>query len=352
MTTSYTQKGSKDELFLQLLIDSKFRPLRHLVLLLLLAGSLYQKNDVLIKPFDTYAKIAAALILLGLLYLNMYRLIPRLVFKQRYLEYFLWLLFLFVVMMGFFAVGTHFLRPHFQPDYIRNKEGGNIFAICFMFIVFIAASATIKLFQRWIVDSQRINDLETTTMRSELEQLKNQINPHFLFNTLNNANVLTKKDPDKASQVLMKLSDLLRYQLYDSSREKVLLTADIHFLEDFFNLEKIRRDNFDFILSKVGDLSGVFVAPFLFITFVENAVKHNTDPDAASYVHLFFEVNKGRLNFRCINSKPQQSADKGHTGGLGLANVKRRLELLYPGKHTLDIADGISTFTINLNIIL
>ena len=123
-----------------------------------------------------------------------------------------------------------------------------------------------------MLDTQLINELERSKTLTELEQLKNQINPHFLFNMLNNANVLTKKDPEKASQVLMKLSDLLRYQLYDSSRDKVLLTSDIHFLEDFLNLEKVRRDNFDYMISKEGNLSGVFIPPLLFISFVENAV--------------------------------------------------------------------------------
>jgi len=150
---------------------------------------------------------------------------------------------------------------------------------------------------------------------------------------LNNANVLTKKDPNKASEVLMKLSDLLRYQLYDSARDKVLLTSDIRFIEDFLNLEKVRRDNFDFLISKEGDLSGVQIPPLLFISFVENAVKHNNDTEKLSFVNLFFNVSNNELSFKCINSKPKIKAIKNVTGGLGLKNIKRRLELLYPSTH-------------------
>jgi LytS/YehU family sensor histidine kinase len=180
--------------------------------------------------------------------------------------------------------------------------------------------------------------------------LKKQINPHFLFNTLNNANVLTQKDPEKASQVLMKLSDLLRYQLYDSARNKVFLTSDIHFLEDFLNLEKIRRDNFDFSITLNGELQGVEVAPLLFITFVENAVKHNIDAENSSYVYLFFSVIDDELNFHCINSKPHIRVAKSKNGGLGLTNVMRRLELLYPGRHELKVTDTLETFNVHLTI--
>lgn len=195
-----------------------------------------------------------------------------------------------------------------------------------------------------------IYELKQANTNAELDQLKNQINPHFLFNMLNNANVLTKKDPDKASQVLMKLSDLLRYQLYDSARDKVLLTSDIHFLEDFLNLEKIRRDNFDFVISKEGDLNGVQVPPLLFISFVENAVKHNNDVSNSSYVNLYFNVADDKLFFKCINSKPLLKAVNSKSGGLGLANIRRRLELLFPAAHLLKIEDKSDTYCITLTL--
>jgi LytS/YehU family sensor histidine kinase len=162
--------------------------------------------------------------------------------------------------------------------------------------------------------------------------------------------VLAQKDPEKASQVLTKLSDLLRYQLYDSTRSKVLLTADIHFLTDFLNLEKVRRDHFEFIVSKEGEISGLQVPPLLFITFVENAVKHNVDADNPSYVHVYFEVNNDALYFKCINSKPQQQPVKKGAGGLGLSNVRRTLELLYPDKHRLSIEDKTDNYSVSLKI--
>ncbi|WP_246485120.1 sensor histidine kinase [Chitinophaga qingshengii] len=269
----------------------------------------------------------------------MYVLVPKLLFNNRNIAYCLSVLAILVVM----AVGGYFFNPF-------NKANGlNIPLFSFLTALLLAASSSIKLFQKGMMDKQLIYELEQSKTNAELEQLKNQINPHFLFNMLNNANVLTKKDPEKASQVLMKLSDLLRYQLYDSARDKVLLTSDIHFLEDFLNLEKVRRDSFDFLISKEGDLSGVQIPPLLFISFVENAVKHNNDATRPSYVDLYFVVSDDELFFKCINSKPMLTS-AGNAGGLGLANVKRRLELLFPAAHRLNIEDDPERYCVTLTI--
>jgi LytS/YehU family sensor histidine kinase len=187
-------------------------------------------------------------------------------------------------------------------------------------------------------------------MQSELKQLKNQINPHFLLNMLNNANVLTMENPEEASQVLSKLNDMLRYQLNDSTKEKVSLSADIHFLTDFLNLEKIRRDNFEVIISKEGNINNVSIPPLLFIPFVENAIKHNPDNDNSSYVHLYFKVQGQRLQFICENSKPEIPFKKHETGGLGLANIRRRLDLLYNTNYILEITDNKTTYKIILKL--
>jgi sensor histidine kinase YesM len=343
-------KTDRNNLFLELMVHSRYRLCRHLVLILFLASVIYNGKTIGAEPVATYAKIAMLAILLSLFYLNMYRLTPKLLLKNRYAEYGLSVLGLVVIALLFVIGGRYFLKPYFRPVHNREDEGFNIFAFIFMFLVLTVASAAVKLFQRWVVDSRRISELEKTTMQSELQQLKNQINPHFLFNMLNNTNVLIKKDPEKASQVLMKLSDLLHYQLYDSARNKVLLTADIHFLTDLLNLEKIRRDNFEFIVSKEGDISGVQVPPLLFIIFVENAVKHNMDAEKPSYVNIYFRVQNSELHFKCINSKPHKAVLKKNAGGLGLANVRRTLELLYPAKHSFTIKDEINTYCVTLTI--
>lgn len=319
----------------QFLISSKYRLIRHLLLIILITIVLYNSTTEISKP-------TLILIFFFLLfYVNMYLLVPKLLFKNKNVQYCLSVLAIIVIS----AVGGYFYNS------ATNEYGLNIPLFSFLIMVLVAASSSVKLFQKWMVDKQLIDELEKSKTYAELEQLKNQINPHFLFNMLNNANVLTKKDPEKASQVLIKLSDLLRYQLYDSARDKVFLTSDIHFLEDFLNLEKVRRDSFDFLISKEGNLSGVQVPPLLFISFVENAVKHNNDPAKSSYVNLFFDIINNELFFKCINSKPGlKSANNNNTGGVGLANIRRRLELLFPASHSLTIEDNQETYCVSLTI--
>lgn len=342
-------KTFNNDIILRFIVESRYRIFRHFVLICLVAAAFYGKKMEFSEPVNTYVKIAIFLILLSLFYINMYWLVPKLLFRDNYLGYFLWNIVLFILVQ-LLAYNVKQLVSTYFKDPLQHRDDPNLFAVYFVFMVLIGASAAVKLFQRWISDSQRINELETITIQSELEHLKKQINPHFLFNTLNNANVLTQKDPEKASQVLMKLSDLLRYQLYDSVRTKVLLTADIHFLEDFLNLEKIRRDNFDFTITQNGQLQGLEIAPLLFITFVENAVKHNIDAEEHSYVYVFFAVAEEELHFHCINSKPQIKVKRDARGGLGLTNVMRRLELIYPGRHDLRITDSTDTFNVHLTI--
>ena len=336
-------------IFLEFLVAAKYRLYRHLILISFISIGLFYGNDnLVIEPGATIGKIIGIVLLLSLFYLNMYVLIPKLLFRNNYLDYGFAIIVLIVIFFILVLTGRHLLKPYFNNP--QSIEPFNVFLFFFMFFVLVIASAGVKLFQRWIWDTQKINDLEKATLQSELEQLKNQINPHFLFNMLNNANVLTQKDPAKASQVLMKLSDLLRYQLYDSSRTKVLLTPDIHFIEDVLNLEKIRRDVFEFIVIKEGYVSGVQIVPLLFITFVENAVKHNMDGENGSYVHVYFDLKNDVLFFKCINSKPDRMVNKKVNGGLGLANVKRRLELIYPQKHALKIEDNKKNYTVALTI--
>lgn len=330
---------------LQLLIAKKHRIYRHLTLIVFSVTALYYSPPEYIEPVETYSRLVTLLQILLLAYSNMYYFVPKFLFRNRYVIY-----GAFVLAGTIASSAIHRLSAHCFTDYLLPNEQDtvNFFIFSFMTLILIVASAAIKLFQQWIVNMQRIHQLEQVNIRAELEQLKNQINPHFLFNMLNNANVLTKRDPEKASEVLVKLSDLLRYQLYDSSREKVLLTSDIRFLEDFLNLEKVRRDNFDFVISKEGNLS-MLIPPLLFTSFVENAVKHNNDSAKSSYVSLYFNVHGNELLFRCVNSKPAVRAVR-KTGGLGLANIKRRLELLFPTSHELSIDDEPETYSITLTI--
>lgn len=335
-------------LMLQFFITSNYRVYRHLIMIVFISLALFNSDPEYTEPTEAISRVIALLMFLVLVYTNMYLLVPKLLFKNKYLAYSLAVIGIICISALIHRSGQFFYGSDVRLD--STKEDVSFLPFSFVIIILFSASAAIKLFQRWMLDAQLITELERANTNAELEQLKNQINPHFLFNMLNNANVLTKKDPEKASQVLVKLSDLLRYQLYDSAREKVLLTSDIHFLEDFLNLEKVRRDNFDFLISKEGNLSGVLIPPLLFISFVENAVKHNNDSAKSSYVNLFFDIRNNELFFKCINSKPILKAVNTNTGGLGLVNIKRRLELLFPLSYNLKIEDNPETYSVTLTI--
>ena len=331
---------------LELIISKKYRFQRHLLLIAFCIVVLYYSPPDYVEPFETYNRVVVFFQIISLAYSNMYFFVPRFLFRKIYLSYGLFVLASMILSFYIHEAFSWWFKPDLLP---YEDDSINFFTFSFMIMMLIIASAAVKLFQQWILDAQLIHDLDLAKTNAELEQLKNQINPHFLFNMLNNANVLIEDDPKKASQVLVKLGDLLRYQLYDSSRNKVLLTSEIHFLEDFLNLEKVRRDNFNFLISKEGELSGVQVPPLLFISFVENAVKHNNDSTNTSYVNLFFDVRNSELFFKCINSKPAVKAVN-KSGGLGLANIKRRLELLFPSSHQLKIEDSSETYCVTLTL--
>ena len=296
------------------------------------------------------------LLLNSVIYYNLYVLTPRYLEREKYQKY-LWGIGGLIL---FTLCGITVLQGVlYSFKGIKELDGAclvalNLSSSSFSFGLMIAGTSTLELLRHWIDYGQRIGELESATLQSELKHLKRQINPHFLFNMLNNANVLIKKSPEEASQLLFKLEDLLRYQIHDSAKDRVPLRSDIHFLNDFLNLEKVRRDKFEYTISGEGEIDTISLPPLLFIPFVENAVKHNPDSENESYVHLSFKVWRQELVFQCINSKPAQQPEAGteRSGGLGLKNIRRRLELLYPSKHSLEIEENDRCYKVNLKLTL
>lgn len=289
-------------------------------------------------------------------YFNLYVLTPRYLEQEKFLKYLWGIAGLIVFMLCGITVLQGMLYD-FKGIKKLNEAylvGLNLTSSSLSLGLMIVGTSTLQLLRHWVDYGQRIGELESATLQSELKHLKRQINPHFLFNMLNNANVLIKKSPEEASQLLFKLEDLLRYQIHDSAKDRVALSSDIHFLNDFLNLEKIRRDKFEYTISEEGETNTVSLPPLLFIPFVENAVKHNPDSENESYVHLSFKVWKQELEFQCTNSKPAQLPEAGteKSGGIGLKNIRRRLELLYPCKYSLEIEENDRCYKVNLKLTL
>lgn len=340
--------------------DRKYRWLRHTLfilggLILAYKGDIGVPNDPrspeFVRAIIIYDTVTFIFIM-GLLYFMILVLIPRLLFRSKV---FLFSLSFFVLLILIYLL-VWYIDDRFVKPLDSSKIAIQHIELSVMHFIQISAVSSVLLgsvvgltvFKKWINDIQRMNELHETNLKTELEQLKSQVNPHFLFNTLNNLLVLVKTDAEKASQVLLGLSDLLRYQLYDSSRERILLTKDIAFIQNLLELEKIRKNDFTYEIHTEGNMDNLNLPPFIFIPFVENAIKHGASTVGHSYLTLYFRVTDRQLHFTSENSKPLVKTNS--IGGLGLKNIRRRLELLYPGNHTLEIIDKKDKYFANLII--
>jgi two-component system LytT family sensor kinase len=191
---------------------------------------------------------------------------------------------------------------------------------------------------------------EQQRLESELRYLKAQINPHFLFNAINSIYILINKDPQKASDTLIKLSDLLRFQLYDCSEEKIAIEKEMEYIRNYIILEKVRRgDKLKIEVNLEGDFSGFLIAPFLFMPLLENSFKFVSNHDSRSNeIKVHFKKNDSNLVATFYNTK--ESLAVNGVGGIGLKNVGRRLELLYPRKHALEIEQTEEYFQAALSL--
>ncbi len=229
--------------------------------------------------------------------------------------------------------------PFYLTDGMQNVIG-------FSFNAFF-----LKMIQDFFKNEKEKRELLIEKHTAEQAFLKNQLNPHFLFNTLNNIYSLTLNQSPNAPEAVLKLSELMRYMLYESNVDKINLETEVKYLRNFIELQKMRYAKQIFVDFEVaGDLRTQQVAPLLLISFVENAFKHGNVNDADNPLTIKLLVNQNNLNFMVINHKKDQNKDE--VGGVGLENVRRRLALIYPNLHSLDVQDSDKNYLCELNIIL
>lgn len=342
---------------IRFIAEKKFRWLRHVLffilgLLLAFKGDFGSEKQIFSQRYMDAVILVDAISfisIMSIIYLLVFVFVPFLLFRSRlFLFSVSFALCIFLVYLLVWLYDDIFLKPlnepgtqHIDFSLIHFIQVG---AVC---SVLLGAVVGIKIFQKWIMDLKQMNELREVNLKTELEQLKSQVNPHFLFNTLNNLFVLMKTDTEKASQVLLGLSDLLRYQLYDSTKETISLSKDIAFIENLLSLEKIRKNDFVYNIKVSGNIDGQIMPPFLFIPFVENAIKHGASTVGQSYLNLDFGIADNKLYFISENSKPL--VKQSMVGGLGLSNIQRRLNLLYQHKkYTLDIIDKQDKYIVHL----
>jgi len=339
------------------IVHDQYRLLRHSVLLVFSLAIIFYSNwqYEYSGQFKFYRLLCVFTGLVTMCYFNMFILVPLFFFTRKYLLY---IISLSLLVLAFQTMLSTLLAKFFSSAMLLNNhlhgDGGSYEGFIILLPI-ILVTTMIKLFQRWTRDNQRMAELQTTTLKMELNELKNQISPHFLFNMLNGIKALIRTDPEKATQVIMKLSEFLRYQIYENNEEKTLLKSEINFLSNFLSLEMLRRDNFSIEINTPqlpGNLGGIYIPPNLFTTFVENAVKHSVDISGnGSYIRLKIEVLGDHLHFFCANSRdPDYISSDQKNSGLGLANIKRRLTLLYVNSYTLNVTSTENQFSILLKL--
>ncbi|HWA36204.1 MAG TPA: histidine kinase, partial [Cyclobacteriaceae bacterium] len=217
-------------------------------------------------------------------------------------------------------------------------------------------AAAIKLIKHWYNKKMENERLEKEKLKAELELLKNQLHPHFLFNTLNNLYSLIIQKSNHAPEVVLKLADLLRFMLTESSKNKIALTQEIDILKSYMALEQLRfGERLDLTVNMNGDPGNKMIAPLLLLPFAENAFKHGANASLDQpWVSMDIEVKNNNLKFKMINGKAPNgtglSSSKSFPSGIGLQNVRRRLDVLYPGKYVLRTLEQDESFIVNLNV--
>lgn len=292
----------------------------------------------------------------AIVYFNMYYLIPEYLVKNKLLIYGFLLVVSCLVITPLREIFLYFLY-----EYVGNKNAQDIllanlsFHFLLIFLV-VSVSTLVKIVSDWIRHSRERQELQTRTMQSELRFLKSQINPHFLFNTLNNLYALTLKKDDKAPEIVIKLSEMMRYMLYECNEKRVPLQKEINYIRNYLDLEALRQGKdvrIDFEVN--GKVTDQQIAPLMFIPFLENSFKHGLNHSITKgFVKIVMNVDEQEVNFNIENSKAGRLVlpTSGKSGGIGLVNVRRRLDLLYSEQYDLTVEDTPNTYAANLLLTL
>lgn len=303
-------------------------------------------------------------LLICFFYLNYAWLVPRFYFRQQYSSFYTMAL-LFALLTILFIYGlSHIsgggMQERFRPgppmsgpspDMHRPLHANllrmifldyNLYLFCIVFITAIL----LKTNERW-------RRLKNEKLQTELAYLKAQINPHFLFNTLNSIYSLALEKSDYTATAVVKLSGMMRYIISESNKNFVSLTHELNYISDYIELQKFRLGatvSIDYNLE--GPASGREIAPLILITFVENAFKYGVNPEEKSAIRIHIRIQEESLTLRVANNKVTTRSSIPETSGLGIQNTRNRLNMLYPGKHNLTIEEDPKQFTINLELIL
>jgi two-component system LytT family sensor kinase len=258
-----------------------------------------------------------------------------------------------IIVSLFSALFTMFiLSILFNAKWYMMESGqitGMIIFLSLLALVHGIIGLVMKGFITWFGDIKLKEELKRKNYEVELALVKSQINPHFLFNTINNIDVLIAMDGAKASMYLNKLSDIMRFMLYETKAEQIPLAKELAYIEKYIELQKIRTTNLNYVHYSVeGDTRNLMIAPMLFIPFIENAFKHAENKKIENAINIKFVLQSDKISFDCENHYSENAEIKQGYSGLGNELIKKRLTLLYPNEHSLVISSKNETYKIKL----
>jgi two-component system, LytTR family, sensor kinase len=289
-------------------------------------------------------------------YFTLYYIIDKLLIPRKYT--------LFVIVLAssmiFFGI-TMRVVDYYTVYPVYYPQGVNIpilyppkiLIIIFSIYSVVALVASYHLGKHWHKHQLTAQRLEKEKLESELKLLKSQINPHFLFNTLNNLYVLALHQSNRTPETVHKLSELMSYMLYDSNQSEVALKKELYYIENYIALEKLRYESrLDISLNVYTNVEGILIAPLMILPFVENCFKHGVSKQISdSWIRIDIAFNKPTLTIKVENSKnPNEAFEMKPVSGIGLQNVRKRLELIYPDRHQLEIHDEEESYLVVLKL--
>lgn len=300
-------------------------------------------------------------VFLLIFYVNFFFLIPRLLFKQKSLYYYICAALLVVTLyLANEVVNRKYLLPEqFKTEMRREFRSGpkhpyrlDIYNFMFTSILISGFSIGLRMAGRYSENEKKRKEMEKEMLNSELAFLKSQVSPHFFFNTLNNIYSLVEINTADAQKAILQLSKMMRYLLYETTQETVSLSKEIGFMKNYIELMKLRLSGkVDLKVQFPDDYKDCSIPPLLFIPFIENAFKHGISYRDKSFIHVTMQVSHNTIAFECSNSLAmgvEKSLEEKH--GIGLENVKKRLGLLYPERHELNVNKTENSFDIKLKL--
>lgn len=365
---SFSMKNNKGRKALAMNFDQnflfKYRIIFHIlfwIMLIVYEGLVWGSIDgeyiqrLISSLVETPVKIMAT-------YFTLFYLIDKFLLKKRYREF---ILYMFFSMIGFAIllrfVAFKIIYPLFCPECLWISFFFIPKLLIYVFAIYsvVAILASFHLIRAWYLHQQATQKLEQAAqslekekLAAELKLLKSQINPHFLFNTLNNLYALTLKKSGKSPEIVYKLSQLMSYMLYDSNQQEVPLSKEIDYIKNYIALEKIRYDErLEVSLNVYEGLEGIKIAPLLLLAFIENCFKHGVNQHLnKAYVTIDILKSQSQLIIKIENNKGRDLSPSGTLSGIGLTNVKKRLDLIYKDRYNLEIFNEEDTYLVVLKL--